>query len=147
MLLIHRTALRRRGAILSSLPPCRLRTPQYHTTTPSLEKAKTTDPRIASLEDEDHIIKDDFAVIREKYQAPRNPIILAHGLLGFDELRVAPNLPGIQYWRGITTALAAKGVEVITAAVPAAGSIEARAEKLAETIEARAGGKRVNIVA
>jgi triacylglycerol lipase len=56
-------------------------------------------------------------------------------------------MPGIQYWRGIREALSQAGVEVITATVPPSGCIERRAERLAETIEAKAGGKKVNIVA
>lgn len=81
-------------------------------------------------------------------EVPNNPIILAHGLLGFDEMHLlGKNLPGIQYWRGITEALRAKGVEVITCAVPASGSIEARAAKLGEIIAQKAHGKSVNIVA
>lgn len=54
---------------------------------------------------------------------------------------------GIHYWRGITEALAAKGIEVITATVPPSGSIEARAARLAEDIERKAKGKSVNIIA
>ncbi len=74
--------------------------------------------------------------------------MLAHGLLGFDELRLAGNLlPGIQYWRGITEALEAKGIEVIIASVPATSSIEERAAELAVVIEKKAGGKKVNIIA
>lgn len=81
-------------------------------------------------------------------ETPKNPIILAHGLLGFEELHLAgANLPGIQYWRGIREALAAKGIEVITAVVPPSGSIEARAERLAEDIDRKAHGKAVNIIA
>ncbi len=56
-------------------------------------------------------------------------------------------MPGVQYWRGITEALTANGIEVITASVPPSGSIEERAAKLSETIEKKAGGKSVNIVA
>lgn len=80
---------------------------------------------------------------------PKNPIILAHGLMGFEELNIIPKavLPGIQYWRGIREALAAKGIEVITATVPASGSIEARAQKLSEDIHKKAKGKSVNIIA
>jgi predicted dinucleotide-binding enzyme len=48
---------------------------------------------------------------------------------------------------GITQALAAKNIEVITASVPPSGSIEARAARLAEVIEKKANGKAVNIVA
>lgn len=74
--------------------------------------------------------------------------MLAHGLLGFDELRLAGRfLPGIQYWRGIREALTAQGIEVITATVPASASIEARAEELARDIEIGARGKDVNIIA
>lgn len=86
--------------------------------------------------------------MRDDYKAPKNTIVLAHGLLGFDELRLAGNLiPGIHYWRGITDALAAKGIEVIVAAVPPSGSIEARSTKLAESIALKAKGKQVNIIA
>lgn len=81
-------------------------------------------------------------------ETPNHPIILAHGLLGFDELRLAgPFLPGVQYWRGIKEALSMKGVEVITATVPPSASIEMRAEVLAETITSAARGREVNIVA
>lgn len=74
--------------------------------------------------------------------------MLAHGLLGFDELRLAGSLlPGIQYWRGITEALETKGIEVIIASVPATSSIEERAAELAADIEKKAGGKQVNIIA
>lgn len=80
--------------------------------------------------------------------APKYPVVLAHGLLGFDELRLAgPYLPGVQYWRGIKEALTARGIEVITATVPPSASIEARAEQLARNIEAGARGKDVNIIA
>lgn len=75
-------------------------------------------------------------------------MVLAHGLLGFDELHLAGKLfPGIHYWRGITEALTANGIEVITASVPPSASIEERAARLSESIEAKAGGKAVNIVA
>lgn len=116
------------------------------------------------LEDDGLMIHDKYSEIREKYgayspsdymsrilistDAPKHPIVLAHGLLGFDELRLAGRyLPGVQYWRGIKEALSAKGIEVITATVPPSGSIEERAEALAREIEAGARGKDVNIIA
>jgi len=111
---------------------------------------KVSDPRAREL---DNLIEDEFAAVRSSYQAPKHSIILAHGLLGFEELHLEPaqlrswGLPGIAYWRGITEALAAQGVEVITASVPPSGSIEARAAKLAEKIGERAEGKAVNIIA
>ena len=95
-----------------------------------------------------HSIKDEYAVIRDNYQTPKYPIVLAHGLLGFDELRLlGPAFPGIQYWRGIKQALQANGIEVITAAVGPTDSIERRGEALAEYISHHANGKSVNIIA
>jgi triacylglycerol lipase len=74
--------------------------------------------------------------------------VLAHGLFGFAELRLAGKfLPAVHYWRGIREALLANGVEVIVAHVSPSGSIEARAEKLAEIIRNEAKGKKVNIIA
>ncbi len=79
---------------------------------------------------------------------PKNPIVLAHGLLGFDELHLAGKLlPGVHYWRGITEVLASKGIEVITASVPSSASIEQRAAKLGQDINKKAGGRSVNIIA
>ncbi|CAD0038366.1 unnamed protein product [Aureobasidium pullulans] len=148
---------------LLTLPSTRL-APFSHGTVKREEKAE--DPR---LKDEvgDLVIEDQYAILREKYgmlrgsieystdradkvqDTPKNPIILAHGLMGFEELNIIPKavLPGIQYWRGIREALAAKGIEVITATVPASGSIEARAQKLSEDIHKKAKGKSVNIIA
>jgi triacylglycerol lipase len=103
------------------------------------------DPRLKEL---GKVISDEYSVIRQDYDTPRNPIILAHGLLGFNELHLAgQSLPGIQYWRGIREALAHKDIEVITASVPPSGSIEARAAKLAESIAEKAHGRSVNIIA
>jgi hypothetical protein len=143
MLLIHRTALRRRGftGVVSQL-----RCLQEFHAPPSTRHQRAQDPRLKEL---GNVFQNEFAAIREQYEAPKNPIILAHGLLGFDELRLIPNqlIPGIHYWRGITEALAAKDVEVITASVPPSGSIERRAEKLGEIIAQKAQGKAVNIIA
>lgn len=138
---LHRTALRRRTEVVHAL---RSGQSALFCTTSQWREQKS---RLADAVD-NHIIHDRFATLRNKYETPKNPIILAHGLLGFEELHLAgQNLPGIKYWYGITDALAAKGVEVITATVPPSGSIEKRAQKLAESIERRAGGKAVNIIA
>ena len=141
MLASHRIALRRR--FQSRYPYKFIGTyRQYH---PSWPRQKTHDPRVES---EDHIIEDDFLVLRDTYSAPKHPIVLAHGLLGFDELHLADGiLPGIQYWRGITEALATRGVEVVTAEVPPSSRIEERAKYLAQIIEQRVSGKAVNIIA
>lgn len=141
MLMIHRTALRRRQEA-RNIHRAVYSLRKLHRSTAFNEKS--SDPRIQDL---GHVLEDDFFVLREKYETPKHPIILAHGLLGFDELHLAGKHLGIQYWHGITEAMAMKGIQVITAAVPPSGRIEARAEKLAETIEKQAGGKAVNIIA
>lgn len=111
----------------------------------SKEKISTLDPRLSDL---GVIIQDDFAILQEKYDAPKHPVVLAHGLLGFDELRLAGKwLPGVQYWRGIREALQHAGVEVVTTSVPTTGSIRDRAEALHEQIRDKAHGKDVNIIA
>jgi triacylglycerol lipase len=127
MLLVRRVAPRR--SELTSLLSQVSRVRSFHASPP-----RHNDPRLKEI---GTVLQNEFAAIREQYQTPKNPIILAHGLLGFDELRLVPThlLPGIHYWRGITEALAAKDVEVITATVPPSGSIE------------KAQGKAVNIIA
>ncbi|KAK6345036.1 hypothetical protein TWF718_006975 [Orbilia javanica] len=103
------------------------------------------DPRIADL---GRIIEDDFMRLKEHYKTPKNPIVLSHGLFGFDTLRLLPwsFVPPLQYWGGINEALRSNGCKVIVTAVPPSASIERRAEVLACSIERLAGGQSVNIV-
>ncbi|KAL6700387.1 Alpha/Beta hydrolase protein [Trichoderma pleuroticola] len=104
----------------------------FSTTKPLL--GSSHDPRIRDL---GRLIHDDYATIRETYATPKYPIVLAHGLFGFSELRVSPLLPPIEYWNGIKQALTANNCTVITATVPPSGSIEERAAKLAADILAQ----------
>ncbi|KAK1776118.1 Alpha/Beta hydrolase protein [Copromyces sp. CBS 386.78] len=93
-------------------------------------------------------IVDDYAILRDHYETPQNPIVLAHGLLGFAELKLAGSfLPSIHYWHGIKDALSRRKCEVITTTVPPSSSVEQRAAELARGIEAQAQGKSVNIIA
>lgn len=106
---------------------------------------KPIDPKMTDL---GRTIKDDFAKFQDEYDVPKHPIVLAHGLMGFDELRIAGKyLPGVQYWRGITDAMIQNNIEVITTAVPTTGSIDERAHALHEQIRTKAAGKDVNIIA
>lgn len=90
----------------------------------------------------------EYSIANIDQATPKNPLVLAHGLLGFDELRLGGRFfPSVHYWRGITEALRANGIEVITASVPASASIEQRAAKLSTEIDNKAGGKSVNIIA
>ncbi|KAJ9645580.1 uncharacterized protein PV06_07740 [Exophiala oligosperma] len=112
---------------------------------PSSHEEKAIDPRLPDL---GRLIQGDYAAFKTHYSTPRYPIVLAHGLLGFDEWRLAgPYLPSIQYWRGIKEAFARNGIECITTTVPRTGSIETRAAALSEQIARHAAGRSVNIVA
>lgn len=116
---------------------------------PNLNK----DPRIPDIGKE---LIDDYAHLRESYgmmpirslpadhleadarkATPRYPIVLAHGLFGFSELRLAARLPAVQYWHGIKDALEANGTSVFATSVPPSSSIAVRAAKLAQDIAAR----------
>lgn len=108
----------------------------------------TEKPIDAQFKELGTVIRDDFANFKDHYDTPKHPIVLAHGLMGFDELRLMGNLlPGIAYWRGIADAMRQNNIEVITTAVPSTGSIKERAEVLHEQIRTKAPGKDVNIIA
>lgn len=80
--------------------------------------------------------------------APKNPIVLCHGLFGFSELQLLPGnlLPSIEYWRDLRPALELHGMEVIIASVPPSASIAHRAEALAELITKQAPNRSVNLI-
>uniref|UniRef100_A0A8H7KAK1 GPI inositol-deacylase n=1 Tax=Bionectria ochroleuca TaxID=29856 RepID=A0A8H7KAK1_BIOOC len=118
--------------------------------------SRDVDPRIKAL---GRTILDDYAAVREEYgtnpnltavnpirkhqqlttspATPTYPIVLAHGLLGFSEIKLAQALPSLQYWHGIQDALEQAGATVITAT---------RAASLRDQIAA-ARPSAVNIVA
>ena len=93
----------------------------------------------------------------KKYTPPKHPVILCHGLSGFDTLILIPsvkmlvnviakaidsnnsenfvptddkNILEVEYWTGVRELLESKGCKVFTARVPPFGSIEDRASKL-----------------
>ncbi|MBI5069379.1 MAG: alpha/beta fold hydrolase [Deltaproteobacteria bacterium] len=65
---------------------------------------------------------------------PPLPVVLVHGLFGFDELAIGRKRHA--YFRGITPRLQKAGRKVIQARLPAAGSVERRAEALAAAVRA-----------
>jgi triacylglycerol lipase len=95
------------------------------------------------------------AAIREirRRRVPRRiakplPVVLAHGILGFDELGLGP--ARVSYFRGIVQRLESQGAQVICARVPPLAPIHVRAERLAEIIRSAVqsfGAPRVNLVA
>ncbi|KAI7866050.1 Alpha/Beta hydrolase protein [Spinellus fusiger] len=86
--------------------------------------------------------------ISPHYRAPRAPIVLCHGLYGFDVW--GPNaFPALQlhYWHGIEDALAKLGAKVIVTSVPKTGSIQQRAHELDSTLKGIMSDKEVNFIA
>lgn len=82
------------------------------------------------------------------YIAPRAPIVLCHGLYGFD--KIGPDalpLLQVQYWGGIENALAKLGAKVIVTKVPSTGSILERAQTLHAILKSILEGKDVNFIA
>ena len=72
------------------------------------------------------------------------PIVLAHGLAGFDEL-----FGVLEYWYGIPSDLRERGAKVYVTEVSQLNSTEARGEQLidqVETIVALSGKPKVNLV-
>lgn len=84
---------------------------------------------------EPRLIENDFAQLRKQYSAPKWPVVLCHGLCGFNELDMhLPVLPTYEYWGGIKESLQGAGATVITTAVPPVSSIQERAETLAASL-------------
>ncbi len=75
--------------------------------------------------------------------APRHPVVLAHGLLGFDQIRVAGARH--EYFRGIADRLRKEGCVVHRSRVAPTASIAARATDLAAFV-AGLDARRVNVV-
>lgn len=86
--------------------------------------------------------------ITPHYIAPREPIVLCHGLFGFD-IRGPQNIPALQfhYWSGVEDTLAKLGAKIIVTKVPQAGSIWERSHALHTILKSILVGKNVNFVA
>jgi triacylglycerol lipase len=77
-------------------------------------------------------------------KTPRNPVVLAHGLLGFDEIRIGRARH--DYFRGVSARLERDGCVVHRCRVAKTASIADRAADLAAFVD-RLGARRVNLVA
>jgi triacylglycerol lipase len=76
--------------------------------------------------------------------APRYPVVLAHGLLGFDEIRLGS--ARAEYFRGVSARLERDGCVVHRCRVPMMASIADRAADLAAFVRSLPA-RRVNLVA
>jgi triacylglycerol lipase len=77
------------------------------------------------------------------YTQTRYPIVLVHGLFGFD------NIGPVEYFFGIPYALRADGARVYTVSVSAANSTEVRGEQLLTQVKqilAATGASKVNLI-
>lgn len=77
------------------------------------------------------------------YTQTRYPIVLAHGMLGFDSLE------GTDYWYGIPAALRDGGAQVYVTEVVQLNTSEVRGEELLEQVEeiaAISGAGKVNLI-
>ncbi|KAJ2083630.1 hypothetical protein H4R24_000688 [Coemansia sp. RSA 988] len=81
------------------------------------------------------------------YIAPRNPVVLCHGLYGFD-VKGPEKLPMLQvhYWRGIREALEAIGARVMVSKVSGTGGVRERAQQLDTQLASRLETEKVNIL-
>lgn len=88
-----------------------------------------------------------FYLLRPDFKPTRNPVVLCHGLFGFDKISYErfPNLH-IHYWHGVADALRKLGTEVVVAKVAKSGSISMRAQQLHEIIEKTLPGREVNLI-
>ena len=87
---------------------------------------------------------DAFCIFNCSYTKTKYPIVLAHGLAGFDEL-----FGVLEYWYGIPSDLRERGAKVYVTEVSQLNSTEARGEQLidqVETIVALSGKPKVNLV-
>ncbi|KAG9293182.1 hypothetical protein G9A89_010519 [Geosiphon pyriformis] len=86
--------------------------------------------------------------VRPIYLSPKLPLVLCHGLFGFDKLgpRSFPLLQ-IHYWGGIQEALQKIGAQVIVTKVPRTGGIRSRARELHRTLEKTLAGSEINLLA
>ena len=83
------------------------------------------------------------ALAADTYTQTRHPVVLVHGLLGFDAL--GP----VQYFYGVPAELRRSGATVYTANVSQANSTEVRGEQLLrelQTLKARHGHTRFNLI-
>ncbi|ORX56964.1 alpha/beta-hydrolase [Hesseltinella vesiculosa] len=86
--------------------------------------------------------------VTPRYRIPRAPIVLCHGLYGFD--RMGPDsVPALQvhYWNEIEKALKDMGCQVVITSVPKTESISKRAYTLHSVLSSLTSHRQINLVA
>ncbi|KAB5590795.1 hypothetical protein CTheo_5757 [Ceratobasidium theobromae] len=91
----------------------------------------------------------DNPVLFDPIRAPRNKIVLCHGLYGFD-VRGPSYFPKLQlhYWSRVLDILRGRvGADVVVTGVPGTGSIEERATLMHNALSERVSGQPINFIA
>lgn len=87
-------------------------------------------------------------IVSERFLAPKDPIVLCHGLFGFDV--VGPqSFPALQlhYWKGIKEALESIGCQVHISKVGTVDSLMVRAKQMVTTLnEKYPEGQKLNFI-
>ncbi|HVO29605.1 MAG TPA: hypothetical protein VMV18_02670 [bacterium] len=81
---------------------------------------------------------------RRRKTNPALPVVLAHGMFGFDEVKLRGKR--YEYFRGVRTALTREGAKVHVVKLAPTAAIEERAEGLADAVRAL-GAEKVNLIA
>lgn len=76
----------------------------------------------------------------------RNPIVLVHGLLGYDEFRVAGRTV-VEYFRGIASHLRAGGNRVLAPQLSMTRGVADRAEELKQFLDREFANEQVHLIA
>ncbi|RPD74028.1 alpha/beta-hydrolase [Lentinus tigrinus ALCF2SS1-7] len=98
--------------------------------------------------DQIHLLMNNPALY-DPLRTPRYPIVLCHGLYGFD-VRGPSSFPILQqhYWSNVLNVLRKKvGAEVLVTGVPSTGSVSSRAENLDKFLREKAYSRGVNFLA
>jgi triacylglycerol lipase len=92
------------------------------------------------------ILTPSISANESRFPRLRAPIVLVHGLFGFDSLRVGPWLVA-HYFQGIPDALRAAGNRVLVAALSPTGGIADRARQLKELLDRESPHEPVHLIA
>ncbi|KAF9649780.1 alpha/beta-hydrolase [Thelephora ganbajun] len=116
---------------------------------PSGPESDSPPPRYTEEQRDDTIKKLMLSpTLFDPVRTPRHPIVLCHGLYGFD-VRGPASFPRLQqhYWHNILSILRGRvGAEVIVTSVPSTGSIASRATTLHNFLQSKAIGRGVNFI-
>ncbi|CAO3636131.1 unnamed protein product [Cunninghamella blakesleeana] len=88
-----------------------------------------------------------FHYVTPHYRAPRNPIVLTHGLNGYDTTG-PDHIPSLQvrYWNGVEKAFTDLGAKLIITRVPKNGSISTRANTLHSILSSFMPNQQINFI-